>query len=250
LGALLEVRGLSLDFAGVRALAGVDLRVDRGEAVALVGPNGSGKTTLLNCISGFYRPDRGALELGGESLLGLAPDAIARRGVSRTFQDLRLFPGLSVLDNLLVGRHGRFTRRFGDVLLRRRAEEMRQRRHCEELAERLGLADWRARPAGECPYGVQKRVELGRALAAEPLLLLLDEPAAGLSAGERHELTSALQALREPLGPGLVVVEHDLHWVSSLAGRMLALEQGRVIAAGTPSEVRSSPAVARAYLED
>jgi branched-chain amino acid transport system ATP-binding protein len=250
LGALLEVRGLGLGFAGVRALDGVDLRVDAGETVALVGPNGSGKTTLLNCISGFYRPDVGALELGGASLLGLAPDAIARRGVSRTFQGLRLFPGLSVLDNLLVGRHARFGRRFGDALLRRESEEERQRRHCEELAERLGLAPWRARPAGECPYGVQKRVELGRALAAEPRLLLLDEPAAGLNAEERQELASGLQALAERLGLALVVVEHDLPWVSSLAGRMLALEQGRVIAAGTPDAVRASPSVARAYLGD
>jgi branched-chain amino acid transport system ATP-binding protein len=248
LGPLLEVRGLSLGFAGVRALAGVDLRVDGSETVALVGPNGSGKTTLLNCISGFYRPEGGALELDGASLVGLAPDAIARRGVSRTFQGLRLFAGLSVLDNLLVGRHARFTRRFRDALLRRGAEEARQRRRCEELAERLGLAAWRARPAGECPYGVQKRVELGRALAAGPRLLLLDEPAAGLNAEERQELASALRALPDP--PALVVVEHDLRWVSSVARRMVALEAGRVIAAGTPEAVRAAPAVARAYLGD
>jgi branched-chain amino acid transport system ATP-binding protein len=250
LGALLEVRGLCLDFGGVRALSGVDLRVDGGEVVALVGPNGSGKTTLFDCISGLRRPDSGEVELEGRSLIGLAPDGVACRGVSRTFQDLRPIPHLSVLDNLLVGRHLRFARRFGAALLRRQGEERRQRRHCEELAERLGLAAWRSRPAGECPYGVQKRVELGRALASEPRLLLLDEPAAGLTAAERDELREVLLALGQRLGAALLVVEHDLGWAGRLAARMLALDGGRVIASGTPDAVRSSAAVARAFLGD
>ena len=247
---MLDVRGLCLDFGGVRALRGVDLRVESGEVVALIGPNGSGKTTLFNCISGLYRPDAGAVDLAGESLLGLPPDAVACRGVARTFQNLRLFPRLSVLDNLLVGRHRQFARRFSDALLRRKGEEARHRRHCEELTELLGLVAWRKRPAGDCPHGVQKRVELGRALASEPRLLLLDEPAAGLTAAEREELLPVLEGARDRLGSGVLVVEHDLRWASRVAARMLVLDQGRVIAAGTPSEVRSSPAVARAYLGD
>lgn len=250
MGALLDVRGLCLDFGGVRALRGVDLGVDGGEVVALIGPNGSGKTTLFNCISGLYRPDAGAVDLAGESLLGLPPDAVACRGVARTFQNLRLFPRLSVLDNLLVGRHRRFARRFTDALLRRNDEEARHRRHCEELAELLGLVPWRTRRAGDCPYGVQKRVELGRALASEPRLLLLDEPASGLTAAEREELLPVLRAARDRLGSGVLVVEHDLRWASRVAARMLVLDQGRVIAAGTPAEVQSSAAVARAYLGD
>jgi branched-chain amino acid transport system ATP-binding protein len=248
--ALLEVSGLRLAFGGIRALQGVDLRVEAGEVVALIGPNGSGKTTLFNCVSGLYRPDAGAVALSGRSLLGLAPDAVARRGVGRTFQNLRLFPRLSVLDNLLVGRHPRYARSVPHALWRR-DDAARHLRHCEQIAERLGLAAWRSRPAGDCPYGVQKRVELGRALAGEPRLLLLDEPAAGLTAVEREALAVELQSLPDlPRGAAIVVVEHDLRWASRTATRMLALEEGRVIAAGVPAEVQASTAVARAYLGD
>jgi branched-chain amino acid transport system ATP-binding protein len=248
--ALLEVSGLRLAFGGVRALQGVDLRVEAGEVVALIGPNGSGKTTLFNCVSGLYRPDAGAVELSGGSLLGLPPDAVARRGVGRTFQNLRLFPRLSVLDNLLVGRHPRFARSLPHALWRR-DDAASHLRHCEQIAERLGLTAWRSRPAGDCPYGVQKRVELGRALAGEPRLLLLDEPAAGLTAGEREALAAELRSLPDlSRGAAAVVVEHDLRWASRTASRMLALEEGRVIASGAPAEVQASPAVARAYLGD
>ena len=248
--ALLEVRDVALCFGGVHALAGVNLTVAERETVALIGPNGSGKTSLFNCITGLYRASSGQIAFAGCNLAGCAPDAVTRRGIARTFQKLRLFPGLSVLDNLMVGRHLHFRRRFRDALLRRRGEEIRQRRHCEELIEFLDLTAWRKSLAGDCPYGVQKRIELGRALATEPRLLLLDEPVSGLTAEERQEVAYWIHEIRGRLGVAVLLVEHDLRFASRLADRMLALDQGAVIAEGTPAQVQAHPAVIRAYLGD
>jgi branched-chain amino acid transport system ATP-binding protein len=248
LAALLEVQDVHLSFGGVSALGGVSLRIEEGETVALIGPNGSGKTSLFNCVTGFYRPDRGAIVFAGQSLLGCPPDEVARRRIARTFQNPRLFPRLPVVDNLMVGRHLHFRRRFVDALLGRRAEESRQRRECEELLERLDLRAWGEVAAGDCPYGIQKRVELARALATTPRLLLLDEPASGLSAPEREDLGVLIRAAREGLGLTLLRVEHDLAFAAHLATRMVALDEGAVIAEGTPSAVQSHPDVARAYL--
>src|SRR5947209_8964208 len=172
---LLEVRDLSLQFGGIRALHGITLAVEEGETVAVIGPNGSGKTSLFNCISGAYRPTAGSIVFRGQSLPGLRPDRIARAGIARTFQTLRLFPELPVIDNLLLGRHQHFRHSFLAAALRLRREEMGQRERCEEIIELLDLGPFRNLRASDCPYGVQKRVELGRALAAEPRLLLLDE---------------------------------------------------------------------------
>jgi len=239
---------LRLSFGGVSALRGVSLRVEEGETVALIGPNGSGKTSLFNCVTGFYRPDGGAITFAGQSLLGCAPHQVARRRIARTFQNVRLFPRLRVVDNLMVGRHLHFRRRFADALLGLRKEESRQRRECEELLESLDLRAWGDVPAGDCPYGIQKRVELARALATKPRLLLLDEPASGLTAPEREDLGARIRTTRKALGITLFLVEHDLGFAAHLASRVVALDQGTVIAQGTPREVQSHPGVARTYL--
>jgi branched-chain amino acid transport system ATP-binding protein len=247
---LLDVRELALSFGGIRALRGVSLAVPEGETVAIIGPNGSGKTSLFNCVSGAYQPGSGAILFDGESLLGLSPDGVARRGIARTFQNLRLFPGLTVLENLLVGRHLHFRRNLFAAALRLRGEEIRHRERCEEIVEFLDLEAWRDLPAGDCAYGVQKRVELGRALALEPRLLLLDEPASGLTGEEKEEVGYWLHEVRGRFHVTLLFVEHDLRFASRLASRMIALDRGEKIAEGTADEVQRSPAVARAYLGD
>jgi branched-chain amino acid transport system ATP-binding protein len=247
---LLEVDGLSLQFGGIRALEGVSLSVGEGETLALIDPNGSGKTSLFNCISGIYRPSAGAIALSGERLLGLSPDRVARRGVARTFQTLRLFLDLSVVDNLLLGRHLHFRKNVLAAALRLRGEEIRHRERCEEIVEFLNLEAWRGRRVADCPYGVQKRVELGRALATEPRLLLLDEPASGLTAEEKEELAYWLHELRGRSGLAVLLVEHDLRFASRLAARMVALDRGRKIAEGTPAQVQAQPAVLSSYLGD
>ncbi|MFI5007375.1 MAG: ABC transporter ATP-binding protein [Solirubrobacterales bacterium] len=245
---LLEVRDLRLRFGGIEALAGVSLDLVEGETLALIGPNGSGKTSLFNCITGLYRPTSGAISFAGETLVGCSPDRVVGRGIARTFQNLRLFTSLTVLDNLMVGRHRHWKRSLLDAVLRRRGEEVRHRERCEEIVEFLSLEAWRKRRVADCPYGVQKRVELGRALATEPRLLLLDEPASGLTAEEKEEVAYWIHEVRGRLGITVLIVEHDLRLAARLAGRMVALEEGTKIAEGTPAEVQRHPAVVRAYL--
>ena len=245
---LLEITDLSLSFGGIAALAGVSLSVAEGETIAIIGPNGSGKTSLFNCITGIYRPSSGEIALSGESLLGLSPDRVTRRGVARTFQGVRLFADVSVLDNLLLGRHLHFRRSVLDAALGRRGEEVRHRRRCEEIIEFLGLEAYRKQRVAHCPFGVQKRVELGRALATEPRVLLLDEPASGLTAEERDEFALWIEEARASLRLTVLLVEHDLRLASRVGERLVALDHGAKIAEGTPLEVQAHPEVARAYL--
>ncbi len=245
---LLDIRELSIRFGGIQALAGIDLHVEPEEILTVIGPNGSGKTTLFNCISGVYRPTEGEILFEGQNLLGLSPDRVAERGVARTFQNLRLFLHMTVLDNLLLGRHIKFKRRSVAAYLRLRGEELQHRRVVEEIIEFLDLQAYRQALISDCPYGVQKRAEMGRALAMEPRLLLLDEPIAGLTSEEKEETAYRIMEIRGRYKTAILLVEHDLRIASKLADRMLAMDYGKKIAQGSPEEVQTTPAVITSYL--
>ncbi|MBI4965565.1 MAG: ABC transporter ATP-binding protein [Desulfomonile tiedjei] len=248
--ALLEVNKLFISFGGIRALSGVDLQVEEHEILTVIGPNGSGKTTLFNCISGVYQPTTGEVRFQGKSLNGLSPDAIAIRGIARTFQNLRLFLHMDVLDNLLLGRHAKFRKNPLHAVLRMRSEELRHREVVEEIIDFLDLQAYRQARVADCPYGVQKRVEMGRALALEPKLLMLDEPIAGLTSEEKEESAYRIMEIKGRFKTAILLVEHDLRIASRLADRMVAFESGIEIARGTPEEVQRNPEVIRAYLGD
>ncbi len=245
---LLNIQELSIRFGGIQALAGIDLELAQDEILSVIGPNGSGKTTLFNCISGVYKPDEGEISFQGESLLGLSPDSVAHKGIARTFQNLRLFLHMTVLNNLLLGRHIQFRKNPLHALLRLRGEELRHRRLVEEIIEFLDLQAYRQARVSDCPYGVQKRVELGRALAMEPRLMLLDEPIAGLTAEEKEETAYRITEIRGRYKTAVLLVEHDLRIASRLADRMVALDYGQMIAQGSPEEVQRAPEVIQAYL--
>jgi branched-chain amino acid transport system ATP-binding protein len=248
---LLQVSDLALRFGGVVALAGVSFDVEERSIVGLIGPNGAGKTTLFNCISRLYTPDQGDLRFRGRSILGLPPHRIAPLGIARTFQNLALFPSLSVLDNVMIGGHCRSRSDFLSDALRlpwvARAER-RARVRAEALLAELGLADLAATPAGTLTFAMQKRVELGRALALEPKLLLLDEPAGGLNHSEVQDLSGQIRALRDQRQIAVLLVEHHVQMVMAVSDKVVAFDFGRKIAEGEPAEVQQHEDVIRAYL--
>ncbi len=245
---LLETRGLSKQFGGVRAVQLVDLAVESRQVFGLIGPNGAGKTTLINCIAGQLRPDAGVVRLDGADVTGLPPHTLARRGVARTFQGVRLFKGLTALDNVLIGMH---TRLRADVLARlapfRREDAERHRARAYELLARVGLRERAADLAGELPYGDERRLEIARALASEPRLLILDEPAAGLNLAETARLRQLLRSLVEE-DLTIVLIEHNVRLVMGTCTRVAVLNFGRKIAEGTPVEIQRDPVVREAYL--
>jgi branched-chain amino acid transport system ATP-binding protein len=247
----LEVHDVSLRFGAVWALADVTFDVADGELFAVIGPNGAGKTSLFNLLSRVYDPTTGWIRCFGRDMAGLRPHHLARAGVARTFQNLGLFPQSSVVDNVLVGR-GHLMRsgsvRAGLMVPSARREERRHRAAAMAALEFVGLDAVASRPVGLLPYGVQKRVELARALAMEPRLLLLDEPVAGMSRTERSEIVDLVRAVHAERAMAILLVEHDMGVVMGLAQRVLVLDFGRPISLGTPAQIQADPAVIRAYL--
>jgi branched-chain amino acid transport system ATP-binding protein len=251
-GHLLEVRDVSLRFGGVRALSDVSFAVDKGELFSIIGPNGAGKTSMLNCVSGRYRPTSGEILYRGESLLKRSINDRAKIGIGRTFQNLALFAHMSVLDNILVGRHHLMKNNvltgMAYWLSGAQREELRERRRVEEIIDFLEIQHVRNAPAGTLSYGLRKRVELARAVAIEPELILLDEPMAGMNLEEKEDMARYILELNQEFGITIVMIEHDMGVVMDLSDRVIVLDFGKVIAAGTPAEVLENEHVKRAYL--
>ena len=261
---ILDVRNISLSFGGTKALVDVSFEVREGEILAIIGPNGAGKSCLLNCINGFYRPENGNILFEGIDITRLSPMKIAQLGIGRTFQNIELYAGLTTVDNLLAARHNLMKRNFlwGALYFGpAHEEEMKHRRMVEQIIDFLEMEPVRKKSVGTLPYGLRKRVELGRALALEPRLLLLDEPMAGMSTDEKEDIARFIidiyegqtkrydetSILREGIKT-MILIEHDMGVVTDIASRVIVLDFGRKIAEGTPAEVKSNPHVIRAYL--
>jgi len=248
--AFLELDTCTLSFGGLTAVRDVSLAVDRGELVGVIGPNGAGKTTLFNLITGVYAPDRGAIRVAGQRIDGLPPHRITQRGIARTFQGIRLFPNMSAYENVMVGYSPRAGALRDAVLATPRAGETRARIavQCDELLRLLDLGDRRDDAARTLSYGAQRRLEIARALATGPQVLLLDEPAAGTTPHEKLELTQRIRWLRDHFGLGILIIEHDMRMIMDLCERITVLDHGEVIACGAPSAVRRDRRVIEAYL--
>jgi branched-chain amino acid transport system ATP-binding protein len=249
----LEISEVSKAFGGVQAVTRVSLDVRQGEILSVIGPNGAGKTTLLNMISGFYHPDSGRIMLEATDITDVKPSHVAELGVARTFQNIALFRGMTVLDNLMLGRH---TRMKSGVLASfvywgmAQKEEVDHRRRVEDIIDFLKIQDLRRLPTGSLAYGLQKRVELGRALALEPKVLLLDEPMGGCNHEEKEDMARFILDVNQEWGTTIILIEHDMGVVMDISDRVAVLDMGQKIAQGTPDEVRANPQVIKAYLGD
>lgn len=254
---LLQVRQLSMDFGGLRALDRLDIDVGRGEIVALIGPNGAGKTTFFNCITGLYPPTEGEMLVfppdGGTRirLNGLKPNHVTEKGLARTFQNIRLFPSMTVLENVMIGRHCRMSAGIAGAIFRNRKTRLEEQQVVEDsyaILKKIGLAQFVNEFAKNLPYGAQRRLEIARAMATDPFILLLDEPAAGMNMQETRELDDLIVRLRDTEGLSILLIEHDMKLVMSLSDRIFVVDYGKKIAAGTPEEIKNNPAVIKAYL--
>jgi branched-chain amino acid transport system ATP-binding protein len=249
--AFFEVRSIGLSFGGVKAVRDVSFEIEQGEVLAIIGPNGAGKTSVLNLVTRVFDPTMGSIHFEGREITRVPRHDIVRHGIARTFQNIELFEHETVLENLLLGRH---RAGHGSVLAQMlnlpsvRRAEAQTRARVEEVVRLLDLAPVRHRPVAELPYGIRKVVEFGRALAAEPRLLLLDEPASGLNPEETRQLACWIEDIQAELGITVVMVEHDMSLVSSVARRVIVMDQGRVLTIGTPAEVQADPRVVAAYL--
>ncbi len=247
----LEVKRIFLNFGGVMALHDVDLTVHTGELISIIGPNGAGKTSLLNCITGYYHPEKGKILFNGEEITSLHPHEVTKRGIGRTYQNIELFPGMTVLANMLLARHLYCDYSIANAALFSssvRKQEVLHRQVLEELIDFLEMQPIRKKPVGSLPYGMRKRVELGRALALEPKLLVLDEPFAGMTLEEKEDMVRFLLELNSAWNQTMILVEHDMSIVMSISQRIMVLNFGERIAEGTPEVIQNHPEVIKAYL--
>ncbi len=248
---LLVVDDVRLAFGGVTAIDGVSFHVDDGELYAIIGPNGAGKTSIFNCLNQVYHPDEGDIRWKGKTVLGLKPNQTAELGMARTFQNIALFPHMNVVENILTGRHIRMDQTWWQGALwlgKGRRDEFENREVVEDIIDFLEIERWRKQPVGMLPYGIQKRVELGRALAMDPDLLLLDEPVAGMNLEETEDMARFILDIRDELGIAIILVEHDMGLVMDIADRVMVVDFGRKISEGVPEVVQNDPEVIKAYL--
>ena len=254
---ILDVRNLSMDFGGLRALDRIDLHVCAGEIVALIGPNGAGKTTFFNCITGIHAPTEGEMlisppgQTGTSKLNGLKPNHVTERGLARTFQNIRLFSSMTVLENVMIGRHCRMSAGIPGAVFRPRSTREEEQQAVEDsyaMLEKIGLARFVNELAMNLPYGAQRRLEIARAMATDPFILLLDEPAAGMNPRETRELDELILRLREEESVSMLLIEHDMKLVMSLSDRIYVVDYGKKIAEGPPEEIKNDAAVIKAYL--
>ena len=248
---LMEVKNINLRFGGVIAIQDVSFNIFEGEIRAIIGPNGAGKSSMLNVINGFYHPQEGEVWFNGEKRPSMEPYQIAKTGIARTFQNIALFKGMTTIENVMTGRQLKMSRNFLWQMLRYGPaieEEVEHRRRCEEIIDFLEINHIRKTPVGSLPYGLQKRVELARALAMDPKILLLDEPMAGMNVEEKQDMSRFIIDVNEEFGTTIALIEHDMAVVMDLADRVVVLDYGKLLADGTPSEVQSNQAVIDAYL--
>ena len=248
---LLEVSDLSMRFGGLLAVNGVKLDIDKGEVISIIGPNGAGKTTIFNCLTGFYCPSGGTIRYKGEEIQGLPGHLIARKGIVRTFQHVRLFKEMTAVENLLVAQHRHLNTGFIAGLFKTAAFRRAEQEGLEQAAfwlEKVGLKDLANRAAGNLAYGQQRRLEIARCMATRPDLLMLDEPAAGLNPNETDELNDLIISLRDEFGVSVLLIEHDMKLVMGISNRIFVVNQGTPLAHGKPDEIRNNPAVIKAYL--